>query len=253
MADSVDDRPRLEVIVVDDEAPARELLREFLAAYSDLEVVAECANGFEAVKAVHELSPDLMLLDVQMPKLNGLEVLELLDSPPAVIFTTAFEEHALRAFELHAVDYLLKPFSPERLAEALARARDRLERGEKQPLAELAAARRPAGEPLRRVLVREGARIHVIPCREIDYVEAQDDYVVFHAQGRVLRKKQTLTELTGLLPPESFVRIHRCYLLHLERLERLEPYSRGSHVALLDDGTRLPVSRSGYRRLRDLL
>jgi len=253
MPDSTADRKRLKVIIVDDEAPARALLSEYLADHPDLEVVAECANGFEAVKAVHELSPDLMLLDVQMPKLDGIEVLELLDSPPAVIFTTAFEEHALKAFELHAVDYLLKPFSPERLAEALTRARDRIERHETQPLTELAAARRPDGASLRRVLVREGARIHIIPCPEIDYVEAQDDYVVFHSQGRALRKKQTLTELAGLLPPESFVRIHRCYLLHLERLDRLEPYSRGSHVALLRDGTRLPVSRSGYRRLRELL
>lgn len=188
-----------------------------------------------------------------MPKLDGFEVLELITHHPQVVFTTAHDEHALRAFEVRAVDYLLKPFNEERFGEALERARERIERGERQPLESLARAKREESGELDRILVREGARIHVVDRDAIDYLESEDDYVVIHAGKLRLRKKQPLSELEALLDPDSFVRIHRCYLLNVSRLARIEPYAKDSRVAFLRDGTRLPVSRSGYARLKQLL
>lgn len=243
----------LRVLIVDDEEPARALLREYLSGYDDVEVVGEGANGFEAVKAVAELRPDLLLLDVQMPKLNGFEVLELLPEAPAVVFITAHDEFAVRAFEAHAVDYLLKPFSPERLREAIRRARTRL--GQPPPVAAAALHRaaRPTAPYLERVLVREGSRVHVVPVPAIDYVESQDDTLVLHVAGARHRKQQTLTALEAQLDPGRFVRIHRTFLLNVERLARLERYAKDSYLAILADGTRLPVSRAGHVRLQRLL
>src|SRR4029450_10851977 len=212
---------RLRVVVVDDEALARNVLREYLANVPGIDVIAECANGFEAVKAVADLQPDLMFLDVQMPKLDGFEVLELVGRDVAVVFVTAYDQYALRAFEVHAVDYLLKPFSPERLGEALNRARERLRRGERTPVAELTAAARPAARP-GRVLVRDGSRVHVLASEKIDYVQAQDDYVAFNCEGKEYLKEQTLAQAEASLDPARFVRIHRSYLLNLDRLARVE-------------------------------
>ena len=246
----------LRVAIVDDEPLARAVVREYLSNHPGVEVVAECGNGFEAVKAVSELSPDLLFLDVQMPKLSGFEVLELLGREVAVIFTTAYDQYALRAFEVHAVDYLLKPFSEDRLAEALSRARERLQaraRGNGDSDVEgLADAVRPKG-PLERVLIRDGAQVHVLPVERIDYVEAQDDYVCFAADGRQYLKDQTLATLETQLDPARFVRIHRSYLLNIERIGRVELYAKDSRVAILRDGRRLPVSRAGYARLARLL
>jgi two-component system, LytTR family, response regulator len=239
----------MRVAIVDDEELARQILREYLARLPDLEVVAECANGFEAVKAVSELRPDLLLLDVQMPKLSGFEVLELVGKEVAVVFTTAYDQYALRAFEVHAVDYLLKPFSPERLAEALSRARERLGRGERWPPAEVAAAARPDAGHATRVLVRDGPRVHVIPIHKIDYVQAQDDYVAFRSDGKDYLKEQTLAEVEASLDPSKFVRIHRSYVLALDRLARVELDERENRVAVLTTGQKLPVSRAGYTRL----
>jgi len=241
---------RLRALLIDDEAPARRLLRELLAAHPEVEVVGECANGFEAVKAVAELEPDLLFLDIQMPKLDGFEVLELLgDERPAVVFVTAYDQYALRAFEVSAADYLLKPFTPERLAAAL----ERIEPGAGPDPAELRRAARPEGTHLERVLVREGSDIQVLPVAKIDYVEAQGDYVCFAAGGETWRKQQTLSALESELDPARFLRIHRSYLLNVDRLARLELYAKDSRVAILRSGKRLPVSRSGYARLRELL
>jgi two-component system LytT family response regulator len=243
---------RMRVLVVDDEEPARRLLRSDLARHPDVEVVGECANGFEAVQAVAQLDPDLLLLDVQMPKLDGFEVLELLDKPVPVIFVTAYDEYAVRAFEVRAVDYLLKPVVPERLDAALERARDRA-RAALTPAeaTHLAAETRPPGHWRERILVRDGARVHVIPVDRLDYAEAQDDYVCLHAAGERHLKLQSLADLERELDPERFVRIHRSYVLNVERLARVEPYAKDSRVAILRDGTQLPVSRSGYARLRE--
>ena len=252
----------LRVIIVDDEPLARAVIREYLAAHPGVDVVAECANGFDAVKAVSELSPQLVFLDVQMPKLNGFEVLELLGRDIAVIFTTAYDQYALRAFEVHAVDYLLKPFSEERFAEALSRARGRLLAHDPEPAFDALAAE--AGKrqgPVERVLIRDGPQVHVLPVETIDYVEAQDDYVCFKAGGKQYFKaggKQYLKDHTmgaveATLDPSRFVRIHRSYLLNIERIARVELYAKDSRVAILRDGSRLPVSRAGYARLAKLL
>lgn len=239
----------LRAIVVDDEEPARQLLGDLLADLDEVELVGTCANGFEAVQAIQELEPDLVLLDVQMPKLDGFEVLELLEAPPPVIFVTAFDEYALRAFEVHAVDYLLKPVDAERLREAVERAASR--RGDRPSPRELAASAR-AGH-LDRILVRDEHRIHVVPIERIDFIEAQGDGVDLVVGGDRLRKNVTLGELEAELDERRFLRVHRSYLLNLDRLASLELYAKDSRVAILKDGTKLPVSRAGYGRLRELL
>ena len=243
----------LRVVVVDDEPLARAVLREYLASEPHVEVVAECANGFEAVKAVSELTPDLLLLDVQMPKLDGFEVLDLVGREVAVVFTTAYDQYALRAFEVHAVDYLLKPVSAERLRDALTRVRERLSRGERSASEGAMAAARPPEGRVHRVLVRDGPRVHVIPVDKIDYVQAQDDYVCFRSDGKDFLKEQTLAETEASLDPAVFVRIHRSYLLNLARLVRVDQDERENRVVVLTDGRRLPVSRAGYTRLSALL
>jgi len=251
----VSDRP-IRTVIVDDEEPARALLREYLAAHTDVQVVGECTNGFEAVKTIGDLGPDLVLLDVQMPKLDGFEVLELIEHPPAVVFVTAYDEFALKAFEVHAVDYVLKPIGRERLDEALAHVRARLTSSEARPSpapVALAAAARAPGRHAERVLVKDGAHVHVIPVERLDWLEAQDDYVAIHTEGKSYLKPQTLAEIAGGLDPAHFVRIHRSYVLNVERLARLELYAKDSRVAILKDGKELPVSRAGYARLKELM
>ena len=243
----------MRVALVDDEPLARGILRELLADHDDVEIAAECANGFEAVKAVTDLKPDLMLLDIQMPKLDGFDVLDLIGDEIPVIFITAYDEYAVRAFEVHAVDYLLKPFSAERLAEALVRARARLATRERPSVQPLLSAARSDRAPLQRILIRDRADVHVIPVGKIDYLESQDDYVAVKAAGKTFLKEQTLAELESLLDPGAFVRIHRRYILNLARLSKIELGVTDSRIAILTDGTELPVSRSGYNRLRELL
>jgi two-component system LytT family response regulator len=244
----------LRVVIVDDEPLARAVIREYLRAHPGVEVVAECGNGFDAVKAVTELSPDLVFLDVQMPKLSGFEVVELLGRDVPVVFTTAYDQYALRAFEVHAVDYLLKPFTEERFAEALSRARARLlARDAPVDVGALVADARARQGPVERVLIRDGSQVHVLPIETIDYVEAQDDYTAFKANGKQYLKGQTMAAVEATMDPARFVRIHRSYLLNIERIARVELYAKDSRVAILRDGTRLPVSRAGYARLAKLL
>jgi two-component system LytT family response regulator len=244
---------KLRTVVIDDEDLARSIVREYLSSHPDVEIVAECSNGFEAVKAITELQPDLLFLDVQMPKLDGFEVLELVEQHPAVIFVTAYDQYAVKAFEVHAVDYLLKPFGKERFDEALALARQKIARRESVPLSDVVAAARPKDVPLERLLVRDGWKVHVIAVEKLDYVEAQDDYVALRSEGKTHLKQQRLSELEALLDPKRFVRIHRSYILNVERLARLELYAKDSRMAILKDGTKLPVSRAGYEKLKGLL
>jgi two-component system LytT family response regulator len=247
------DSTLLRLIVVDDEPLARSVVREYAAGDPTLDIVADCANGFEAVKAVAEQKPDLVLLDVQMPKLDGFEVLELLGRDQPVIFITAYDQYALRAFEVHAVDYLLKPFSAERFQEAIGRARERLRAKAAIPVDDLVRDAKPKSGPAERVLIRDGANVHVLPVDAIDYVEAQDDYVAFKSAGKQYLKDQTLSAAEAALDPARFVRIHRSFILNIDRISKVELYAKDSRVAILRDGSRLPVSRAGYARLSELL
>jgi len=244
----------LKAVIVDDEELARAYLRELLQSHPEIEIAAECANGFEAVKAVAVAAPDLLFLDVQMPKLDGFEVLELLDrspgKPPVVVFVTAYDQYAMQAFDAHAVDYLLKPFSAERFERAIERAKSRL--GERRLPLEVGAERTAAQRP-ERIVVRDGTRVHVIPLDKLDFVEAQDDYVAFHSGGKSYLKQQSIASLEAALDPKRFVRIHRSVIVNLERVARIEPYGKESRIAILNDATRLPVSRSGYARLLEAM
>jgi two-component system LytT family response regulator len=243
--------PKLRVAIVDDEELARGLLREMIAAHPEMEIVAECANGFEAVKAIAETRPDLLFLDIQMPKLDGFEVLELIDPGPAVVFVTAYDQYAIRAFDAQAADYLLKPFGAERFERALERAKSRLGERRAAPW-DMAAARAPQQRP-ERVVVKDGTRVHVIPLEKLDYVEAQDDYVALHSGGKTYLKQQAMAAMEAALDPARFVRIHRSAIVNLERVARIEPYGKESRVAILADGARLPVSRAGYARLLEAM
>jgi two-component system, LytTR family, response regulator len=240
-------------VIVDDEELARTLLREMLNAHPEVSVVAECGNGMEAVKAASEHQPDLMFLDVQMPKLTGFDVLELIDrNAMAIVFVTAFDQYAMKAFDVHAVDYLLKPFSRERFEAALERAKS--QEGKKAvDLAELAAASRPAGQYVERIVVKDGSKVSLIAVSKLDYAEALDDYVSLVSEGKKHLKQQTISGLELALDPALFVRIHRSYIVNLERVARIEPYGKDSKVAILTNGAKLPVSRAGFARLKLLL
>ncbi len=243
---------RWKALIVDDEELARHIIREFLQAHPEIEIAAECANGMEAVKAVAEHKPNLIFLDVQMPKLTGFDVLELIGTDVPVIFVTAYDQYAMRAFDVHAIDYLLKPIGRERFDAAVERAKNRL--GEKMPAAaDLAAAARPPQQFAERLVVKDGTKVTIIPVGKLDYAEAQDDYVALATQGKKHLKQQTIAGVEASLNPADFVRIHRSYIVNLERVARIEPYGKESRLAILADGTRLPVSRSGYARLKALL
>jgi two-component system LytT family response regulator len=228
---------------------------EHLTKIPDIEVIGQAANGFEAVKQIEDLNPELIFLDIQMPKLSGFEVMELLgERAPAVIFTTAFDEYALRAFEVHAVDYLLKPVEPPRLEAAVARAAERLRNRTPAPSAhELSAAARPPGRALERVLIRHEGRVHVLPVERLDFIEAQDDYLSFASGGKRFRKQQTMSEIETQLDAARFVRIHRSFILNIERLARIDLYGKDSWLAILADGTKLPMSRTGHAKLKELI
>ncbi|MDP2876146.1 MAG: response regulator [Holophaga sp.] len=241
-------------LIVDDEDLARAVVREHLAAHPEIQIIAECSNGFDAVKVATEMKPDLMFLDIQMPKLDGFEVLELLDPQPTVIFVTAYDQHALKAFDVHAVDYLLKPFGLERFEEGLQRAKARLSSGEpsKVQATDLSASAK-SDWPLDRIVVRDGTKVTLIPLAKLDFIQAQDDYVLLKTAEKGLLKQQTLSSLESRLDPKRFLRIHRSFIIQMDRLARLEQSETESWVAVLVDGTRLPVSKSGYARLKDVL
>lgn len=244
---------KLKVLIVDDESLARSIIKEYLKPHSEVEIIGECANGFDAVKTITENNLDLVFLDIQMPKLNGFEVLELIEKKINVIFVTAFDQYALKAFEVHAADYLLKPFSQERFDEALEHAKARLLSGKKQKLEDIASRAQPADKILERVLVRERSHVHVIPTLNIDYIEAQDDYIKIVAGGKTYLKHQRLAELESTLDQKKFIRIHRSYILNIDRMAKIELYAKDSRIVILKDGTKLNVSRAGYEKLRNLL
>jgi len=237
----------LRALIADDEPLARALVREYLARHADVQPVAEADNGMEAARCIQDLAPDLVFLDIQMPRLNGLEILQLTGLRRGVIFTTAYDQHALAAFDLHAVDYLLKPFNQDRFDAALQRARQLL--GESTPVLD----RLLSAQTLKRVLVREGAELRVIPLDEVEYVEAQADYVAFRHAGRDHLKAQRISELESQLDPRQFVRVHRSFIVNLRHLQAVERTESNGYAVRVQSGRRLPVSRSGHERLLNVL
>lgn len=247
---------KLRILIIDDEAPARDLLRNYLNRLQDVEVAGECENGFEAIKAVQEIRPDVLLLDIQMPKINGFELLEVLDPCPEVIFTTAFDQYAIRAFEKNAVDYLLKPFSLERFSQALEKARQRITQavpGARDPIQQLKQNLEEDRQVLDRVVTRLGSKITVIPVEKICYIEAQDDYVMIWSElGRHL-KERTMKYFIQHLPKGQFLQIHRSYIINLSQIASIELYEKNIHLVILRCGAKLRASQEGYKRLREML
>ncbi len=245
----------IRIIIIDDEAPAREMIKFYLSEVDSVEVIAECPDGFSGLKTISLLRPDLVFLDIQMPRLTGIELLEVLTEKPEVIFTTAYDQYALRAFELNAVDYLMKPFPKRRFQEAVKKAIDKIRsgKGNKEPASQLLAVKPEPVSPVNRIVVRKGNAINVIPVEQVRYVEAQDDYVmIFHSTGKAL-KQQTMKYYEDNLPRADFVRIHRSYIVKIEEIKRIEPYGKDNHVAILQSGDKLPVSRAGYKHLKEEL
>lgn len=238
------------VIIVDDEPLARQLVKALLQPFNDLEVVAECGDGFEGFKAIQQHQPNLVFLDVQMPKVNGFEMLELIDNPPAVIFTTAFDEFALKAFEAHAIDYLLKPINKERFAKAIQKFQSQ---NNQQPALESLVQEKVYEGYQHRIVVKDNGLIRIIPAQDIYYIEASDDYIrIFTKDGHFL-KKSTLTQVENTLDPKHFVRVHRSYFIPVAQLNRIEPYEKDSHIALLHCGAKVTVSKTGMAKLKGLL
>lgn len=241
----------MKALIIDDEPLARSIVREYLSGYPHISVVQECADGFEGVKAIMQHQPDLLFLDIQMPKINGFEMLELVDPVPAVIFTTAYDEYAIRAFETHAVDYLLKPFSRERFNKAIQKL---------QPQAGLQQSTKPLLETAglspaqtQRIVVKLAGRIKIIPVQEVVYLEAADDFVKIHTADGALLKNKTMSHFEHVLDPQQFVRIHRSYILNIQHTGRLEQQEKDSYAAILKSGVVLPVSKAGYIKLKDVL
>jgi two-component system LytT family response regulator len=245
----------MKAVIIDDEPLARSIVREYLAAFPQIEVAAECNDGFEGVKAIMQHKPDVVFLDIQMPKISGFEMLELVEDPPAIIFATAFDEYAIKAFEAHAVDYLLKPFGQERFNKAIEKlqAQTGLQQQKKatQELIQSAPMQIPAQNE--RIVVKTGGKIKIIPVQQITYLEAADDYVKIHTADGVFLKNKTMAYYEQSLPPDSFVRTHRSFMINIHEITRIDPYEKDSHLAILKTGAKIPVSKSGYAKLRLVL
>ncbi len=240
------------VLIIDDEPLARSVVLEYLQHYPQLEVVQECNDGFEGVKAIQQLQPDLIFLDIQMPKINGFEMLELVDHPVSVIFTTAFDEFALKAFETHAVDYLLKPFSKERFDKAVQKW---LEQQQASPseTGQLLEAVSKSPAQSNRIVVKNGSKIKIIPVMDVLYLEAADDYVKVHTTEGYYLKSKTMSHFEQVLDPVLFCRCHRSCLVNTQQITRIDPYEKDGHIAILKNEVRVPVSRGGYAKLREAL
>ncbi|MFQ5709920.1 MAG: LytR/AlgR family response regulator transcription factor [bacterium] len=246
---------KIKVVIIDDEAPARAILARFLQEFPQLEIEQQCSNGFEGLKAIQETHPDLIFLDIQMPKITGFEMLELLDEAPAIIFTTAYDQYALKAFDVNAIDYLLKPFSRERFHEAVNKAVKALGDPSKQQkaLRKLKKHLEARGDYLERIVVTEGYKILIVPVQNIYWLEAQDDYVMLHTREGGFLKQQTMKYFEAHLDPSEFVRIHRSHIVKISTIKEIEVFSKESHRVRLANGQRLPVSKSGHARLRSIL
>lgn len=245
----------IRALIIDDEPLARIIVQEYLQHFPEIIVLQECGDGFEGLKAIQQHQPDLLFLDIQMPKINGFEMLELVEQPPAVIFTTAFDEYAIKAFESHAVDYLLKPFSQERFDKALQKWLD-----QRKPAASAPAATTPLLETAaqgpgqsQRIVVKTAGRIKIIPVEDVQYLEAADDYVKIHTKEGSYLKNKTMSHFEQVLDGTKFVRTHRSYLVNVQLITRLDPYEKESYIALLTTGAKIPVSKTGYAKLKQVL
>jgi two-component system, LytTR family, response regulator len=245
----------IKTIIIDDEPLARDMIKEYLKAYQYINVIQECGDGFEGVKAISQFQPDLVFLDIQMPKINGFEMLELLNTPPPVIFTTAFDEYAIKAFEAHAIDYLLKPFSRERFDKALQKWKQHHDKVPSNP-----ELKHPEKETLvaspeqhNRVVVKTGSNIRIIPVQEILYLQADDDYVKIHTKDGSYLKKKTISYYEEVMDTSQFVRVHRSYIIQVQQVTRIEPYEKDGHIAILKSGEKIPISKTGYPKLKAIL
>jgi len=244
----------MKVIIIDDEPLARSIIKEYLQFHHELKLVCECNDGFEGVKAILQHQPDLIFLDIQMPKINGFEMLELIEEPPAVIFTTAFDEYAIKAFESHAVDYLLKPFSRERFDKAVSKWQ---QKGKtipaKEQLSQLLESVSISPSEQHRVVVKLSGKIRIIPVEDIHYLEAADDYVKIHTREGGFLKNKTMGHFENILNKTQFVRTHRSYMVNISEITRIDPYEKDNHLAILKSGARVPVSKTGYTKLKTVL
>lgn len=244
----------IKVVIIDDEPLARSIVSEYLSAHPDFQILRECNDGFEGVKAISELHPDLIFLDIQMPKLNGFEMLELVDPAPSVIFTTAFDEYAMRAFDSNAVDYLLKPFSKERFDKAITKWKSQRASASPEDEAErIANIPQKNQDEQNRIAVRFGNKISIIPAQDIFYIEAYDDYVKIFTENDYFLKKKTMSFFEQSLNPSGFLRVHRSFIINLSHITRIEPYEKNGHVALMKNGKKVALSRSGYSKLKEVL
>lgn len=242
----------MKAIIIDDEPLARSLIKEYLQQHPQLELLQECNDGFEGLKAIQQYEPDLIFLDIQMPKINGFEMLELIEQPPAIIFTTAFDEYAIKAFEAHAVDYLLKPFSQDRFNKAIQKWTEQHTNTTKsaQELLET-AAQSPAQR--QRIVVKNGSKIKIIPVQDVWYIEAADDFVKIYTQEGYFLKNKTMNHFEQILDTQLFVRCHRSYIANVQQITRIDPYEKDNHIAILRSGIRIPVSRNGYIKMKTVL
>lgn len=243
----------MNAIIVDDESLAREIIKKYLVDFPEISLIAECSNGFEGIKAINELNPDLLFLDIQMPKLTGFELLELLDAPPLIIFTTAFDQFAIKAFEVNAVDYLLKPFSKERFAEAVGKASAALYKNEVQPLNELIDFTVSGKSFIDKIIVKENSRLFIYPVSEIVLIEAQDDYVMIHTLSSKHLKQKTMKFYEDKLDPSLFIRIHRSFIVNTAMIKNIELFEKDSYRLILTNNSVLPVSKSGIKKLKQFI
>lgn len=241
----------IRTILIDDEPLARDIVKHYLSDYKDIEIIAECSDGFEGLKAIAQHKPDLIFLDIQMPKISGFEMLELVESKPAVIFTTAFDEFAIKAFEVNAVDYLLKPIDKTRFDQAMQKLPSRLNQPENTEAVLDAAALSPAQN--NRVVVKKDGVIKIIPVADINYLEADDDYVKLSTVDGSFYKNKTMSFFEQTLDASQFIRIHRSYIINLAQVTKIELKEKDSYVVLLKSDIWLPVSKTGYVKLKAAL
>ena len=245
----------MKAIIIEDESPARDIVKSFLSKHIDIELSGEFGDGFTGIKAIKEIKPDLIFLDVQMPKITGFEMLELIENPPEIIFTTAYDQYAIKAFEMNAVDYLLKPFGQERFDQAVNKAKQKIKEQKQKPekFRKVIQDMDEKGETLFRIVAKKRGQIHVIPVERLMHIEAKDDYVMLHSTDGKFLKEKTMKFYESHLDAQQFVRVHRSFIVRVDQIKRLEPYGKSSYIAILANGERDNVSIKGYKKLKEVL